>query len=164
MTWVSDLVWLDEPEHPYNSTTGIGAIGVEFAGTAISSPSPFGQNITIAAANNISQALVDANNELQWQDAYYRGYFELSVGYEAVNASFFGIPKMQMRNAGEIPLANFTVRSGENRLGRGLEGWGVGGGRAESGYLRGGEVVERNLTNDTSTGRWFVGGSLLDNA
>jgi phosphodiesterase/alkaline phosphatase D-like protein len=33
--WVSDLVWLDET--PYDQTTGAGAIGVEFAGTAVSS-------------------------------------------------------------------------------------------------------------------------------
>jgi len=75
--WVSDLVWLDEKK--YNCNTGAGSIGVEFAGTAVSSPSPFGQNITIGAANNISHQLVNANEELQWSEAYYRGYFEVRV-------------------------------------------------------------------------------------
>lgn len=36
MSWVSDLIWLDE--HPYNESTGAGSVGVEFAGTAVSSP------------------------------------------------------------------------------------------------------------------------------
>ncbi|EDU49515.1 phosphodiesterase/alkaline phosphatase phoD [Pyrenophora tritici-repentis Pt-1C-BFP] len=31
--WVSDLVWLEET--PYDQTTGAGAVGVEFAGTAL---------------------------------------------------------------------------------------------------------------------------------
>lgn len=71
-SWVSDLVWLDT--HPYDTATGNGAIGVEFAGSAVSSPSPAGQNISLAVANYASGLLVDANRELQWQDLYYRGY------------------------------------------------------------------------------------------
>ena len=33
--WVSDLVWLDHTD--YDPTTGAGAVGVEFGGTAVSS-------------------------------------------------------------------------------------------------------------------------------
>ncbi|KAI9845499.1 MAG: hypothetical protein M1837_004838 [Sclerophora amabilis] len=145
-SWVSDLVWLDQAQHPYDSVTGDGAIGVEFAGTAVSSPCPYGQNITLAAANNESRWLVDANPELQWQDLYYRGYYELSIDYDAVNASFFGIPSVSTRNGEEIELANFRVLNGENRLQRNPT---VGGGTAESGALKGGEIVETNTTADT---------------
>lgn len=42
-------------------------------------------------------------------------------------------------------MANFTVMAGENRLQRP-----VGGGKVESGALKGGEVVSTNLTMDTS--------------
>ena len=70
-SWVSDLVWLDHSD--YNPRTGQGAIGVEFAGSAISSPSPYGQNITLAKANAASEWLVTHNRELQWQEVYYRG-------------------------------------------------------------------------------------------
>lgn len=66
MSWVSDLVWLDE--HPYDPATGIGSVGVEFAGSAVSSPCPYGQNISMANANKASAWLVENNRELQWQD------------------------------------------------------------------------------------------------
>lgn len=66
MSWVSDLVWLDDES--YDPATGVGSVGVEFAGSAVSSPCPYGQNISIANANNYSSWLVAANPELQWQD------------------------------------------------------------------------------------------------
>lgn len=88
--WVSDLVWLDE--HAYDSNTGSGSIGVEFAGTAVSSPSPYGQNITLAKANNASHLLTQYNRELQWSELYYRGYYELQISHDSVNASYFGLP------------------------------------------------------------------------
>lgn len=83
--WVSDLVWLDEAE--YDPVTGAGAVGVEFAGTAVSS-SGFGG--TIATANNQSDSLVSDNSELQWSEGYYRGYFELQVSAKKIDASYFG--------------------------------------------------------------------------
>jgi alkaline phosphatase D len=96
LSWVSDVVWLDT--HPYDPKTGDGAIGVEFAGSAISSPCPFGQNISLHTANNYSTQLVVANRELQWQDSY------------------FGMPTIATRNGYEISLANFTVLNGENKF------------------------------------------------
>jgi alkaline phosphatase D len=114
LSWVSDLVWLDT--HPYDPKTGDGAIGVEFAGSAVSSPCPFGQNISLHNANNYSTQLVAANRELQWQDVYYRGYFELIVGHNSLNASYFGLPTIATRNGYEISLANFTVLNGANKL------------------------------------------------
>jgi alkaline phosphatase D len=148
-SWVSDLVWLDHAE--YNASSGSNSIGVEFAGSAVSSPSPRGQNITLAAANNASAWLVSANEELQWQDIYYRGYFELHIGYDAVEAQYFGIPTIVTRNPDEISLANFTVQSGANRLQRP-----VAGGVVESGSLKFGQVKATNATNNTETGVWYV--------
>ena len=58
MSWANDLVWLDEV--PYNASTGAGAIGVEFAGSAVSSPCPYGQNITQSKADAASAWLVAA--------------------------------------------------------------------------------------------------------
>jgi alkaline phosphatase D len=48
-SWVADLAWLDEK--PYNSTTGAGAIGVEFGGSAVTSPSPVGADISTESAD-----------------------------------------------------------------------------------------------------------------
>lgn len=149
--WVSDLVWLDT--HPYDPATGEGSVGVEFAGTAVSSPSPAGQDISIAEANIGSAALIRDNRELQWSELYYRGYFELQITTEQVTARYFGMPTLLNANPNEISLANFTVRSGENKLAREPL---VGAGAVENGFLRGGEVVQTNLTNNTDTGEWFI--------
>jgi alkaline phosphatase D len=148
-SWVSDLVWLGEKK--YNSSTGAGSIGVEFAGTAVSSPCPYGANITLAAANNYSSIIQSSNSELQWQDLYYRGYYELHFTREKVDANFFGLPTIVTRNGWEIPIANFTVMAGENRLQRP-----VANGIVESGSLKFGKVVQNNLTVDTNNGTWFV--------
>lgn len=151
--WVSDLVWLDE--HPYDPMTGNGSIGVEFGGTAVSSPSPRGQNITIEAAQNQSTLLVEANRELQWSEIYYRGYFELHFTKEEVTANYFGMPTIITRNPGEISLANFTVQSGANRLQR-FDNSSVVETAVENGYLQFGQTIQTNLTNSTDTGMWYI--------
>lgn len=149
MSWVSDLVWLDN--HAYNETTGAGSIGVEFAGSAVSSPCPYGQNITQMSANNYSNWLVHANRELQWQDVYYRGYYELNISPQQVTAHYFGIPSIVQRLPYEVSLANFTVLSGANALQRP-----VGGGVVESGALKNGQTRITNITNNTLTGQYLV--------
>lgn len=62
-----------------------------------------------------------------------------------------GSPSVATRNAFDLPLANFTVLAGDNRLSRP-----VGGGSVESGFLRGGDVEHTNLTLDTETGEWEI--------
>lgn len=87
-----------------------------------------------------------ANRELQWQDLYYRGYYELSLTYDVAKATFFGIPNTRVKNGQEIQLAQFQVNKNENKLARNPS---VGGGTAESGYLRGGKITPTNKTVDT---------------
>ena len=150
-SWVSDLIWFDN--QTYDPVTGNGSIGVEFAGTAVSSPSPAGQNITIAEANNASSILVNDNPELQWQEFYYRGYYELQISQESVNARYFGMPTIVNRNPNEISLANFTVLNGANALQRNPS---VAGGVVENGALKGGETVGTNSTYNTKSEEYFV--------
>ncbi|KIW19262.1 hypothetical protein PV08_03556 [Exophiala spinifera] len=158
--WVSDLVWLDR--HPYDPATGEGAIGVEFAGAAVSSPSPGGQNISLAASVVASEWLVAANRELQWSELYYRGYYELHVTPAKVEARYFGLPTIVNRNPGEISLANFTVLSGENRLHRFVNASAaaaaapVVSGPVENGYVKFGTVKQTNITNSTDTGLYYI--------
>ena len=144
-------MWLDE--HPYDPKTGSGSIGVEFAGTAVSSPSPYGQNITLAKANNASNYLIQSNRELQWSELYYRGYFELHISHESVKANYFGMPTIVNRNPNEISLANFTVLSGANALQRDPV---FGGGVVENGALKLGKTVQTNSTNNTANGMYFI--------
>jgi len=167
--WVSDLVWLGTK--PYNKETGEGAIGVEFAGTSVTSGKPGG---SIEASNKKSAKLVKNNPELQWSELYYRGYYELHVSPKEIIAQYFGgfflafvlflvtswkeqanalvgCPTVRTRNPLEISLANFTVKAGENRLQRK-----VAGGIVENGALQKGEVKQTNLTLNTETRSWSV--------
>ncbi|KAK4161195.1 alkaline phosphatase [Cladorrhinum sp. PSN259] len=144
--WVSDVPWLGQTS--YNSTTGAGSLGVEFAGTAVSSSGTSGP---ITTANNAAKTQVDKHQVLQWQEGYYRGYFLLTAGKDKVTTQYFGSPSVATRNSWDLPLANFTVLSGQNRLARP-----VAGGKVEAGSLRGGSVVGTNLTRNTQTGEWSV--------
>lgn len=81
---VSDVAWIDEK--PYDGSTGEGAIGVEFATTAVTSE---GFGGTIASAEE-EAASYSGNPELQWNEGYYRGYYELQVRQNEVLAKFFG--------------------------------------------------------------------------
>lgn len=146
--WVSDLVWLDEEN--YSANTGAGAIGVEFAGTAVSSS---GLSGPITAANKQSASLIRDNSELQWQEGYYRGYFELHIGYDKLEAQYYGSPSVATRNPYEVSLANFTVPAGQNHLSRP-----IAGGSIYSGATKEKEYFPSNLTLNTETGEWLVKG------
>jgi alkaline phosphatase D len=170
--WVSDLLWID-PESapfasinndvqipPYNQATGEGAIGVEFAVTAVSS-SGFSGNV--AATNAQAQKLVRDNSELMWNEGYFRGYLALYLNAEEARAEYYGTPTVRSRNSYDIPLANFTVKAGANHLTRP-----IAGGKVASGYLKNadvpGQVTGVNSTTalDTVTGQWGpVPGALL---
>lgn len=153
--WVSDLVWLDHAN--YSSSTGAYALGAEFGGTAVSSPCPYGQNITLATSIEYSDWLVAANSELQWSELYYRGYYELHLTTEKTEARYFGIPEPRTRSPKEVSLANFTVVAGENKLERFASGTVTENGTVENGALKFGSVYQTNATNDTTTGSWTVG-------
>lgn len=146
--WVSDLVWLGERE--YDPLTGEGSVGVELAVTAVTSDGMEGK---IAETDVMSQGLLEDNVELQWQEGYYRGYLELRVSHEKVDAQFYGCPTVAFRNSYDLPIANFTVYPGENRLSRPLTG-----GVVESGAVNSGETRHTNLTYDTVEETWhYVG-------
>ena len=103
-------------------------------------------------ADNASAWLVSANRELQWQEAYYRGYYELRVTPSNVTAQYFGIPSLVQRLPYEVSLANFTVQKDANHLQRP-----VAGGVVAAGMLKMGRTVQTNVSNDTSVpgGRYF---------
>ncbi|KAF5712608.1 alkaline phosphatase [Fusarium mundagurra] len=151
MNWVSDLAWLDTKR--YDPKTGKGAIGAEFAGTAVSSWGTSGLKSIEPDAGKMSRKAIAENKELFWQEGYYRGYFHLSVTPKNVSAQFFGSPSIATHNAWEIPLANFTVFTGDNHIYRPK-----GGVQAESGALKSGKIKHTNLTLNTETGLWKVQG------
>ncbi|PHH77387.1 hypothetical protein CDD82_3545 [Ophiocordyceps australis] len=97
--------------------------------------------------------MIRRNDEMQWQEGWYRGYFVLTVSPDAATAQYFGTPSVATRNSWDISLANFTIRAGQNRLERP-----VAGGVVESGALRGGRVRHSNLTLNTDTRDYKVVG------
>ncbi|KAF5549801.1 alkaline phosphatase [Fusarium mexicanum] len=151
MNWVSDLAWLGTKK--YDPKTGKGAIGAEFAGTAVSSWGTSGLKSIEPDAGKLSRKAIAENKEMFWQEGYYRGYFQLSVTPKNVSAQFFGSPSIATHNAWEIPLANFTVLAGDNHIHRPNDGV-----QAESGALKSGDIKHTNLTLNTETGLWKVQG------
>ncbi|TFK42649.1 PhoD-like phosphatase-domain-containing protein [Crucibulum laeve] len=128
--WVSDLAHPNDTT-TYNPTTGAGAIGVEFAGTAVTSSSSFGSGIQPPAADAVSRVLVDANADLQWSEGSFRGFFTLSIDTHNLNATYYAMRNISFANLDGFASANFVVKSGENKLSRP-----VAGGTVNAGVLR----------------------------
>lgn len=80
----------------YDPITGDGAIGVEFAGTAVSSTSTFGAGVSPANADKLSVRYVVKNTDLQWSEGSYRGFFTLTVDPHQAQATYWA-----MRNVSE---------------------------------------------------------------
>ncbi|PWY98449.1 hypothetical protein BCV70DRAFT_164509 [Testicularia cyperi] len=102
----------------YDPATGEGAIGVEFAGTAVSSPPSYGRGLTLDQYTKAAQQLVSINRNLQWAEGDYRGYFELEFTKQQLNANFYGYRNISLPQSDEILLAQFNVKAGANRLSR----------------------------------------------
>ncbi|KAL4265206.1 PhoD-like phosphatase metallophosphatase domain-containing protein [Pleurotus pulmonarius] len=127
--WVSDLA------HPNDTTTydpisGDGAIGVEFAGTAVTSTSSFRANIAPAAADVISRQLVDINPDLQWSEGSFRGFFTLTIDPQWLNATYYAMRNITSPNTDGFASAEFSAK-GENKLHRP-----VAGGKVNAGALK----------------------------
>lgn len=64
-----------------------------------------------------------------------------------------GSPTVATRNGWALPLANFTVLAGDNKLSRP-----IAGGTVEAGFARGGTTRGTNVTLNTETKKWDVVG------
>ncbi|KAJ7940710.1 PhoD-like phosphatase-domain-containing protein [Mycena leptocephala] len=129
--WVSDLAHPNDTT-TYNPLTGEGAIGVEFAGTAVTSPSSFGTGISPAAANPVSQAFVASNPDLQWSEGSFRGFFTLTINSKEVNATYYAMRDLTTPNLDSFVSAVFTVKAGQNKLARPVAGGAVAAGALKS--------------------------------
>lgn len=128
--WASDLAHANDTT-TYDPTTGQGAIGVEFAGTGVTSTTgPFDQE-TFEEAVNTSSIYVRDNIDLQWSEGFFRGFFTLEVSPKTLNATYYSMRDVTFRNSDGFAIASFIVNAGENRLGRP-----VAGGKVLSGALK----------------------------
>jgi alkaline phosphatase D len=110
-SWAYDL-----PRRPfdgYDKAAGKGSLGVEFAGTSISSPSgldsgtPEGQK---------RLAAVRVRPHLHYVEGRYRGYFTLDLSRDRLQADFFSVPTVQERTTTEQFEKGFMSESGRNHL------------------------------------------------
>ncbi|KAJ8456657.1 hypothetical protein ONZ51_g11989 [Trametes cubensis] len=128
--WVSDLAHPDDTT-TYDPLTGKGAIGVEFAGTAVTSSSPFGAGIQPVAADKISQVFVQINEDLQWSEGSYRGFFTLTLNTTNAVATYYAMRNISSANLDAFASATFVVEAGANKLARP-----VAGGTVQAGVLK----------------------------
>lgn len=113
----------------YNPRTGEGSIAVEFAGTAVSSPSSYGQTLNASQYKAVSEVYVNdpTNPGLQFAEGQMRGYFRLSMTQSALRADYIGwtMAQQQLPPTNGTLLASFTVLKDTNRVQRPLNGGNV---------------------------------------
>ncbi|KAH8832807.1 PhoD-like phosphatase-domain-containing protein [Flagelloscypha sp. PMI_526] len=127
--WVSDL---SRPGSAgYDSNTGEGAVGVEFAVTAVSSSSHIGEDVTPEEGNILLRVFIAGSEDLQWSELTYRGFYSFTVDANYLNTTFYALRDIKSNNLNAFISANFTVKAGANRLERP-----VAGGHAAAGVLR----------------------------
>ena len=97
--------------------SGAGAIGVEFAGTAVTSTGNRGP--IEPTAGDAARGMIRRNEEMFWQEGYYRGYFVLSITPEKIDAEFFGeqIPICESQCFANAHLTRLSICRNTQRLG-----------------------------------------------
>jgi alkaline phosphatase D len=110
-SWAYDL-----PRRPfsgYDKAAGKGSLGVEFAGTSISSPSSLG-----AGADGEKQiaGFLASRPHLHYVDGRYRGYFILDLTRERLQADFYATASVRERSSKEQFAKAFITESGRNHL------------------------------------------------
>lgn len=122
--WVYDTIYQEWANRTdlYNPETGSGSFAVEFAGTAVSSPSSYGQNLTADQYQKAAEKLVEINRNLAFAEGGHRGYFSLHIRKEELDAYFWGIVNNSMPHSDQILLAQFNVKKGANKLTRPING------------------------------------------
>ncbi|KAH9180627.1 PhoD-like phosphatase-domain-containing protein [Lactarius sanguifluus] len=128
--WVSDLAHPNDTTN-YDPVTGKGGLGVEFAGTAVTSSSAFGARIAPAAADAVSRVLVANNTDLQWSEGSFRGFFLLTVSPSTLTATYYAMNNISNPNLDGFASAHFVVEAGANKLSRP-----VAGGSVKAGVLK----------------------------
>ncbi|KAH9050697.1 PhoD-like phosphatase-domain-containing protein [Lactarius hengduanensis] len=128
--WVSDLAHPNDTTN-YDPVTGNGGLGVEFAGTAVTSTSPFGAGVAPATADAISRVLVANNTDLQWSEGSFRGFFLITVSPSTLTATYYAMNNISNPNLDGFASAQFIVEAGANKLSRP-----VAGGSVKAGVLK----------------------------
>ena len=109
--WVFDLPRL--PFDLYDSKTGRGSLGVEFAGTSVTSRS------NVGAGPDGEKQLAElraARPHLHYVDGRYRGYYIVDLTRDRLQADFYAVATIQERSTKERFEKGFITESGRNHL------------------------------------------------
>lgn len=110
-SWAYDL-----PRHPYEAydrSTGRGSVGVEIAGTSITSPSNVGAG---PDGDGMIGRIRAARPHLHYVDGRYRGYVIVDISPERLQADFFAVDTIEERAAGQRFVKGFVCETGRRRL------------------------------------------------
>ena len=111
----SSWAW-DLPRRPfdgYDNSTGKGSIGVEFAGTSVTSPSNLGRG---PEGEKQLADLLASRPHLHYADGRYRGYFVVDLTRARLQADFYRLATVEERSTQERFEKGFISESGRNHL------------------------------------------------
>ena len=108
-SWAFDVP--RDPFQGYDRTTGKGSLGVEFAGTSVTSPSNVGRD-----GQKQLDDLKAARPHLHYVDGRYRGYYIVDLTRERLQADYYAVATVAERSAKERFEQGFITESGRNHL------------------------------------------------
>jgi len=108
-SWAYDLP--RDPFAGYDKSTGKGSLGVEFAGTSVTSPSNVGRDGEKQLA-----AIRDSRPHLHYVDGRYRGYFIVDLTSQRLQADYYAMATVEERSTRERFEKGFITESGRNHL------------------------------------------------
>ncbi|XP_006457006.1 hypothetical protein AGABI2DRAFT_154430 [Agaricus bisporus var. bisporus H97] len=129
---IDNAVILSGDSHA-NWVSDLAPVGVEFAGTGVTSTSGSFVPGTVQSAANVSAGFVGENIDLQWSEGFFRGFFSLDVTPEHLSATYYSMRNVTFRNSDGFVSAKFSVKAGDNHLTRP-----VADGKVLSGALKNG--------------------------
>jgi len=110
-SWAFDLP--RDPFAGYDAKTGKGSVGIELAGTSVTSTSGVG------AGPDGEKALADlraARPHLHYVDGRYRGYYVVDVTHERLQADYFAVRTIAERTKDEKFVKGFAAPIGQMHL------------------------------------------------
>jgi alkaline phosphatase D len=108
-SWAFDIP--RDPFAGYDKATGKGSLGVEFAGTSVTSPSGVGRD-----GEKQLDDLKAARPHLHYVDGRYRGYYLVDITRDRLQADYYAVATIQERSVAERFAKGFITEAGRNHL------------------------------------------------
>jgi alkaline phosphatase D len=108
-SWAFDVP--RDPFKGYDKATGKGSLGVEFAGTSVTSPSNVGRD-----GQKQLDDLKASRPHLHYVDGRYRGYYIVDLTRERLQADYYAVATIGERSNKERFEKGFITEAGKNHL------------------------------------------------